>query len=398
MVRRSVIQAQLEVLRQNLGRCRKTLKNSDIDTNLIERVANRFHKEFAHLGRECDALETRVATGRSLDAYWRDLGALQHESLKVFDEFLAFIQGALARKAGLDEEICSLTDSLLDDLAHYSEVPWGRFTLLASSEFYLDRAEIIRIRYPEVSLWGMPLVAHEFGHYVGTQLRLKLNDEDTFPFRERLKIADENPQSSRHTQGWYHLQEHFADLFATWTLGPAYAAALIMLRLNPSEARKDTLTHPSAAQRVHSVLWTLDEMDKLQPTPQQRPFQHVAELLRKEWRDSLREAGMPEMLGDAEASLVDQRMAELRDMLVGTTPPELMLGSAGWFRGAAVAARIVNDSSDAALPNGVTRRDVLNAAWLARLDARDQSQFALSHVAARALNEYREIAPRSARR
>jgi hypothetical protein len=398
MVRHSVITAQVEVLRQSLGQCRKALKNSDIDTNLLERVANRFHKEFAHLGRECDALEARVATGQSLDVCWRNLGWLQHESLKVVDELLAFIQGALARKVGLDEEICSLTDSLLDDLAHYSEVPWGRFTLLASSEFYLDRAEIIRIRYPDVNLWSMPLVAHEFGHYVGTQLRLRRNDEDTFPFRERLKIADENPQSSRHTQGWYHLQEHFADAFATWTLGPAYAAALIMLRMNPSEALKDTLTHPSAAQRVHSVLWTLDEMDKLQTTPRQRPFQDVTELLREGWRGSLREAGMPEMLADAEASLVNQRMSELLDMLVGTTPPQLMLGSADWFRGAAVAAQIVNDSNDAALPNGVTRREVLNGAWLARLDARDQSQFALSHVAALALKEYREIGPRSARR
>jgi hypothetical protein len=336
-----------------------------------------------------------VTGGQPLDACWRELGKLQRHSATSFDECLAFIQGALARKAGLDEEICSLTDYLLDDLADYSDVPWGRFTLLAASEFYRDKAEIIRIRYPEVSLWGMPLAAHEFGHYLGPQLRHSQDGAYSYPFQALLKAADETREPPLHTRDWNHLQEHFADLFAAYTLGPAYAAAFIVLRMNPGEAQNCTLTHPSGAWRVHGILWTLDKMDELQGTSLLRPFRDVTALLREAWHQSLRQAGKPDKLADVEASRVYQRMAELFDLLAGETPQRLRFGRADWQRATQVAERLAGGvAASASQTYGeVSRRDVLNGAWLARLYGTDQSPFALNSIAVQALDQYRRLSP-----
>jgi hypothetical protein len=383
------IQAQLEVLRQNLIRCRLAVDNPGIDAKLRGRVAARFDKELTRLEAEHKTLKKKVTSGHPLDACWHDLGEAQRDSGKVFDECLAFIQGALARKAGLDEQMCGLTDDLLDDLAAYSDVPWGRFTLLATSEFYLDRAEIIRIRYPEVSLWSMPLAAHEFGHYLGPQLRQGQGGEYIYPFQTLLRTADETRSNSLHTPNWHHLQEHFADLFAAYTLGPAYAAAFIVLRMNPSQAQDDARTHPSGARRVHGILWTLDKMDELQATPLRRPFRDVTKLLSEVWHNGLQQAEKPEKLSDADASLVNQRMAELFDLLTSATPQRLGFGRDDWLRAEGVAARIAGDLAFATLPDQLSRRDVLNGAWLARLQATDKSPYALNDIAVRALAEYR---------
>jgi hypothetical protein len=386
-----MIRDQLELLRQNLMRCKETIGNSAVDAKLRERVSARFDKQLAQLEARHKTLKEKATNGQPLEPCWRELSKLQRDSDKVFGECLVFIHGALARKAGLDEEICSFTDKLLDDLAIYSDVSWGRFTLLATSEFYLDTAEIIRVRYPEVSLWSLPLATHEFGHYLGPQLRESKAGQYAYPFQEILKTADEKASDDLHTQNWYHLQEHFADLFATYALGPAYAAAFIMLRMNPAESQDNLPSHPSAARRVHGILWVLDKMDDLQPAPRGRPFHDVTARLRNTWQNSLRETGNAEKLADVEASLTDQRMAQLLELLTGNTPPRLMFGGADWARAQQMAEQWITGMPAIAIPpDGLTRRDVLNGAWLARLQVPDQSPYAVNAIATQALAEYRQ--------
>jgi hypothetical protein len=56
---RDVIQAQLEVLRQNLVRCRAAVENPGVDAKLRGRVAARFDKEVTHLEAEYKTLKGR---------------------------------------------------------------------------------------------------------------------------------------------------------------------------------------------------------------------------------------------------------------------------------------------------------------------------------------------------
>lgn len=386
MEARDVIFGQVERLRQELIRSGAGIDSLEIDAHLRDGVAPRFDTALKQLKDQNSTLEKKVKDGEPLHVCWRHLRKLQDDSTKLFDECLAVIQGAWARKHGLDEGVCALTDALLDDLAHC--VSWRGFTLLATSEFYRPTAEIIRIRYPEVSLWSLPLAAHEFGHYAGPELRHSQDGGHEYPFQARLKVADEARVGARHTKEWHHIQEYFADVFAIYTLGPAYAAALILLRMNPSDAYTETATHPSGAARVHGILWMLDKMDEGGAARLRSPFRDVTGSLRGLWETSLEAAGQPTALSAPAVALVMQRMTELFEMLVDTTPQRLQFSWADWLRAQGMAA----DLATKTLPEQLTRRDVLNAAWLARLQLPGHNPHALNDIAREAWALYRRIA------
>ncbi len=383
-----VLQAQLEVLRLDLVRSRKAAEAADVEPALRDRVAARFDAELSRLVDRVDALKAATDKGeRSAENAWRDLRALQADAAKVLDECLAFIQGALARKAGMDAGICALTDLLLGDLAAASDVAWGRFTLLATSEFYRDTAEVIRIRYPEVSLWSMPFAAHEFGHFIGPALRRRRDGGYDHPFLDRLAAEDEKPkpEGQVHSRQWHHVQECFADGFATCALGPAYAAAFILLRMNPADADAEAYSHPSAAARVHGILWTLEKLDATHVAGRLRD---VTKMLRELWAKSLGAVGQADKFSDAAASFATERASDLFDLLAAATPPGLMFDAAAWNRSQA----LVLDPPGATLPPATTRRDVLNAAWLARLGIASQNRYELNDLGQSALSAYRRVA------
>lgn len=393
MTPRDLIQAQLDVLRLELARAERAVQSPDIDEPLRRRVLPRFDKELKRIESRRDALAEQVSAGQPLGALWGELRKLQTDASTVFDECLAFIQGARARKAGLDEGICALTDALLDDLAYWSDVPWGRFTLLATSEFYRETAGIVRIRYPEASLWSIPLAAHEFGHYLGPALRASAN-----PLAEEADEEFGKPEGQKHSSPWHHVQEHFADLFAACALGPAYAAALIGLRMNPGEAFVDTYTHPCGAARVHGVFWVLDKLADKDPALLFSSLPDATTRLHELWKQSLVAAGRAATLADAQASRVQERMSALYDLLAHNTPKRLALGWSDLLRADELANRLseaagafATDLYPEALPAGLTRRDVLNAAWFARLVAADQSPQALHPIARLASSAYRRL-------
>lgn len=394
---RHSLQAQLAVLSRELIRSRNAVASMRVQPILRDRVVGRFDTELMRLQKRADALHAVVARPEQPpSASWRDLRTLQADATKLFDECLAFMQGALAREANLDDGICSLTDALLDNLAEWSDIPWGRFTLLATSEFLRDTAEIIRIRHPEVSVWTMPIAAHEFGHYLGPQLRHSRNGESVYPFQERLKAADESRGTMAHSEDWYHLQELFADLFATYTLGPAYAAAFIILRMNAADAHVGSTTHPSGAQRVHGILWTLDRVASTGAGLRREPFREVSTLLADFWKSSLAEAQPQGAFSTIDAGLIEERMGELLGLLSDNTPPRLAFGRADWNRVESILPALLDESDPGALarmemPEGVTRRDILNAAWLARLSSGDASPHVVNDLANRALILYRRV-------
>jgi hypothetical protein len=395
------LQAQFAALSRELLRARAAIKGLKVQATLRDRVSARFDTELTRLQKRIENLQAASArSGQPAAASWRELRMLQADAARLFEEGLAFVQGALVREQNLDDGICALTDALLDDLAAASDVPWGRFTLLATSEFFRDAAEIIRIRFPDPSLWNMPFAAHEFGHFIGPQLRTTRDGEFSYPFQERLKAVDQSRGSQRHAEEWYHEQESFADLYATYTLGPAYAAAFILLRMNAGDADVEARDHPSAIQRVHAIFWTLERMSESATGLRRQPFREVSSLLHEAWRASLAAVGQVKPLDAAGVAQVEQRSGVLYELLTSCTPQGLLFGQDEWLRAESMlpALRVelgaVEPEADA-LPAEATRREVLNAAWLARLGANDASPFAANVIGHRALAMYRRVAARS---
>lgn len=395
------IHAQLAALSDGLARAERTLKSPDIEPGLYDRVRARFETELARLRKRIEALRRELAGDPpSLVASWQEFGKLQRDADRIIEECLALVHGGLARKAGIDGGICNLTDALLDDLAEWSDVPWGRFTLLATSEFFRDTAEIIRVRYPGTSLWAMPFAAHEFGHFLGPQLRTSRDGVFEYPFQEKLRVADEARGEHVHGRDWYHLQECFADVFATWTLGPSFVAAFVTLRSHSLGAHAETDTHPATAKRVHAMLEVLGLLATRGGGLPARSLEAATERVAETWRAGLRAAGQPEAIPAPSAALVSGRVTSLAGLLAELTPPQLALDRAGWARAEALAEDFLAAAADpghaalATLPQGTSRRDVLNAAWYARMHLDAPAPIAVNTIEDRARAAYRLVPPR----
>src|SRR5262249_51406054 len=125
--------------------------------------------------------------------WWKQFQEIQDRCQYLFRECLAFMQGALIRVTALDNGLCQIADSLIKVLNHRAgNLGWDRLTVLADAEFYRDMADIIRLRFPGMNIWNLPVVAHEFGHYAGPQLSERQADGTlASPFQEMLKNARE---------------------------------------------------------------------------------------------------------------------------------------------------------------------------------------------------------------
>src|SRR5262249_25101640 len=152
------------------------------------------------------ALEKQVQQATDLNTSWERFQTIRCECEQTLHECLAFIEGALARTGGIDAGLCRLGDAMLYELSRETGIAWNRFTILADGEFFAGLSGIIRLRFADVSLWSLPICAHEFGHFIGQEMK------DT-------TLSDMIAREKRKDPRWdSYLQEHFADLFATYSV------------------------------------------------------------------------------------------------------------------------------------------------------------------------------------
>ena len=212
-------------------------------------------------------------------------------------------------------------------------------------------------------MWDLPIAVHELGHHVGVGLE---TDKVLDPLFDAAK-------SDYRAQRWIH--EHLADIFATYTLGPAYACTCLLAPLDPT-------TDPDRGDRYH-------------PSDAMRPTASCAF-----WNGSIAPTGSG---GKCRASLYSSQTAGTRRRpppvpARGSAPPTSSSLKGGWMpfmtrsiasipsrrynsryeaghrhwpRAQGLKQRLFSPSNPAsATPaNTHTITDVLNAAWLARLDA-----------------------------
>jgi hypothetical protein len=239
--------------------------------------------------------------------------------------------------------------------------------VLAPSDFFGELAQIVRVRFPDVSVWHLPVAAHEFGHFVGPRIAVDVVADGLpttqHPFQEILKRRHgENPLAP----GWQYAHEYFADMFATYALGPAFAYTCLVLRFDPVAASLPDGHHPPAARRVELILRTLEESAK----GPDAPYGGVVAGLRQRWREERDNAGQaPDLPGDA-ADDVAATFEELHPLL------DVHLGGARYttfLRAQELAPKL--RAGPLAAGAGVTIRELLNAAWVARIrgDERDQT-------------------------
>lgn len=354
---------------------------------------------------EKDVTSAQPTDQAAMSAAWVRYSKLLAGSEDLLRECLEIIGTLAIRSKDLDHKILFIADELIRDCmmlstgdgAYYLHVPSVREAISKT------RARIIRV-FPEWAIWDLPLASHDLGHVAINGILARENGQDEelqqmTPFinkeRDSLVAMDAELNAALHNANddakrWAtgRVRVLLADAFATYTMGPAYACAAIMLRLNPSVSASRDL--PSDTQRAHVILGMLRWMNADAPMP--HPYTDVVEQLDGAWQNTVQRSNPASELTAAYKAYLDQLAQEFgREVswrtLNGTAKYPYKPANEGWTKAqewAALWREQWQNNRALGVPDNPTGklRDVLNAAWLCRLglgandSARAQAQVA----------------------
>jgi hypothetical protein len=313
------------------------------------------------------------------EPYWKALEGIRKQCTTLFVESLSLLGGLLIRHFGLDQMGCKVADALCRYLCDKAQLYEGLLVIPAIEDSFTNLTNIIRIRFPSFSIWSLPIVAHEFGHYLQTERR-----DQMFPYLFSEILQSEGKDPGINGENDRILQEQFADLFAVYSLGPAYICTCIMLDFDPCQAHRDRSGHPSDAQRVYFVLQALQ---KIQAHDYTGPYGWVLKKLRELWVANIKAAGMLESLTPEQTRQLNNRLDKMYKVI--DNPAKQLVSVrydlARWnSKVQALRVELESLSRNTTYTNDchvrqrvntvlktnvneVTLPDVLNAAWLCRL-------------------------------
>jgi hypothetical protein len=285
-----------------------------------------------------------------------DLAALEDRSRRLAAEVLSFSGGLAARADGLDAGMCDAADTLLAEVTAKLLIDARGVTLPAAGEYVDLLSEVIRVRYPGDGVWDLPVCLHELGHFMAP--RLGASRPGGSPVATRIAAE----RAKRPNLGNF-AEELFADTFATYVGGPAYAYSCLLLRLNPSGAHDDVKpTHPAPIKRAVAVLTTLDALQEAHNRSGRAagsfgPF--IADV-RQAWSARLAAAAEASDASAEAAAYASELATELRALLDDLA---VVVRYDGLGRAGALEATLVEGRAP---PGPVALIDALNGAWMAR--------------------------------
>ena len=224
--------------------------------------------------------------------FWQQAAAAQQASLPLKREALEFLGGLLVRYRSLSSRlhppgispppsICSLAEHQLEQLVLRTGVNWKTLIVPGPDAFVATDTEIIRVRFPDWSVWNLPLMAHEFGHVVA-----RVNNEfRRYQWETALQAAAGAPEKQWSLQS--QLEELFCDIFATFVFGPAFACNALLLQFNPPEAASVSPSHPTYDERAVAILATMETLEARAPQP---IYRLAIDRLREAWQAAVQQS------------------------------------------------------------------------------------------------------------
>jgi len=243
-------------------------------------------------------LEKLRTPGDDLRKRWREM-----DELKEFWEVsLDYLAGVSLRHDGLDLDICCIADDLICELQEYCN-DLGAKTILGRDCCSTSLPQIVYLRFPEWTVWVLPLAGGELWRDVSRPVRSAGNgklvrptiSDSYFAFAERelgksdtarteLLIGKKKEENSVYLR-WINktlLKDCLTDIFGTFALGPAYVLSSIFLALDPSEDN-DRIR----AETIFSVMRTMNGWSSSFPGLANKSLVVVESA----WEQAAREAG-----------------------------------------------------------------------------------------------------------
>jgi hypothetical protein len=270
----------------------------------------------------------------------------------IFTDYMEVLGAAALRDTGFDERISLFADELLRSTGgKLLALPMRRQAKIETVK------KIIRVTFPDWTVWALPSSALEFWNVVGrsqVQSTLEANLR-SLTQEERGLIRGEH-------------DECMGDAYATYTMGPAYAYYAIGLILEPELQEHQC--------RVLGILAMLEQMDREESAVGTR-YLDVRRQLITAWNAARMQFGQPPLNFDVEGSengeasdpqtrgirfLIRSLWRTLQSETTAKFSEEIWKETEPWVK------LLLNDqASDIVVPNGAELRHLLNAAWLARV-------------------------------
>jgi uncharacterized protein YukE len=302
------------------------------------------------------------------------------QSEDLFSEYVEFLSGLALRDTGLGVPLTSMAEAdgeeepensaakqlgpdvymMADDLVkHIYRIGeadlWHSLTIPARRDAAARTvARMIRLGFPEWTIWAVPLSAYEFGRVV---------------IDRRKEII--RGYASKYGPVGHGFGIVLADSFATYALGPAYAFASVYVLLDPGPAqrRADGEERPAAgpargdSERAFVIFRTLELMNAGEA------FTAMISELRRRWEKAVEQAqGAP--LPAAEAAEPLEQLTSHIFAFLRENAPRAEYPASRWQQVMTLAPLANLVATDWQMkPGKEDVRDILNAAWYQRISA-----------------------------
>jgi hypothetical protein len=320
---------------------------------ISQRLRLVFDREIVPL-REAVADVRSASTTAAPAESWARIESIAGQVDRVAEDVLLFVQGSLVRAAGLEGGICAIVDHLLDGMATVT-VPWERTAIPAPREATSNRTWVIGVRASEATIWSLPLVVHEFGHFAVTRLEDRYGERpgarllDGSWLDERFRDADRNAARRFFAHPCAH--ELFADTLAGHLLGPAYVAALVW-RARPHRAWQPTGDHPGWGFRVLASLHAAGADGR---------WKWILDRIRSRWLDDLDEASVGTSPPSGTEPFLDSFLDQVTLVLRASAPKARFIDEEGVID----AEELLGTETDEC--DGLDVPTIVNAAWVWRI-------------------------------
>jgi hypothetical protein len=365
------VQDKMDEIDHDLIAVRRNLTNA---LSAIENMkAKCFRVDESPIGSDYTAgLNTRTATAEQdihrikemlkksepPDSIWKSLRETAASgSEPMFAEYVEFLGGVALRDTGFDEGISIVADELWK-----SHAPGGgksNFIAIPARQQALQHtlARIIRVTFPDWTIWSLPATALEFWRVV-----VSVSIDAT------LKASLGNLSNEQKAKIDATCNEQLGDAYATYTMGPSYALLAISLMLDPAmDAHQN---------RVRAILYMLECMDNKEGDLN-KPYRNVRRQLLQAWNAARRQFNRAPLGLDAdEPSSADTQDSEGTGVRIVVGALWRILGnvtSSGfvvdvWNEVQKWIPHLLSGSVERIpIAAGAEMRHVLTAGWLARV-------------------------------
>ncbi len=368
----SVLLERLEVAPQEFEGIKEQLREArdkllGIQKNMVDlsgrsaQLENSLSSRCDKLYRTISVLEQDVGNGSAGDqrVLWQRFETmLVEEAQPLFREYVDFLGGLTVRDTGLDDRVCEMTEVLLRSftaiVTHFFPIPAAQAALSSAMD------SVVKLGFPEWSVWGIPLVAHE----VGLALCADKNEEGVQGLLGKWGGQDGLGATTTFS-------ELVGDAFAAFTMGPAYGCAALLLRLQPHH---DEASQPDQARDVDRARLILGVLRSNAGDPD-TGFATTIRKLDGIWRDAVTTLAGPARQEEAERELAPKPEEDWlddfqRDVLV-VLRSNLAIAAftdSQWSQVVKRKVSLLGGQKSPLLDSPDDLLEILNAAWAARLD------------------------------